>query len=306
MDFKSLQWPSGFWVGYTLGNCFPHYPTPASAVPTAPRDPRHNERNTPGRCPPLNIQIFVFVVLTIVVAAGFWIERATFSAEFEGPWSTSVRMQANRAIRFPMRSRRRVMMCSRGAPTLTKAEAALDRVLATAGTKESSRRVGDDPVAGPFAKSSPSNARHQHPAHQRLPAGDGTGQARSPRRGSSRPSAQHGVPLRRRSRLSLHLGGAMTLIVTGGRPTPYAGQRDRRDQQRTKAVDGLTHVIRQALDDDEVQLSASEQSPLPVVSDASPSSSTSRDGANKEMARSNFLHLQGPLARRTGRPCCAP
>ena len=265
--------------------------------------------------PLLNIQIFVFVVLSIVVAAGFWIERATFSAEFEGPLSNirTVRMQANRAISLPyaVAATRDDVLARSAHNSLTKAEAALERVLAEhAGTKGIKPSVGDATQSLVRVREILSTIERATPSTRLTNAYTELAMEQEKLEKSLNDiesTIQHSMVFHYDEKIHAFLfiwAAAMTLaLITGvaARRRTQANETDE-DQQRTKAVDGLTRVIRQALDDDEVQLSALPNNRhYAVVSDALAKlvhRLESLGAANREMARSNsFLQdLQEALS----------
>ncbi len=265
--------------------------------------------------PLLNLQIFMFIVMTIVVGAGYWIERATFAAEVEGPTAEiqTVRTQVNRALSFPyaVAATRDETIARNARNAITRAENALVNIAATAGhlkgvkrsVKESQDALVE--VQGILAtiEAATPNTRltnaYTELAVQREKLEKSVNLIES--------TVHHSIAFHYDQKIQAFLvvwAAAMTLaLVTGltARRRTQANDTEE-DRRRSKAVDGLTRVLRQALDEEEVQLSA-----LPAnrhystVSEAI-SQVVNRlealQASNKEMARSNdFLQdLQEALS----------
>ncbi len=265
--------------------------------------------------PLLNLQAFVFIVLTVVIGAGYWIERATFGAEVEGPAADiqTVRVQANRAVSLPyaVAATRDETIAREARDAYTKADAALDDIAAQAGDLAGVNRGVNDArqalveIQGVLAtiESASPNTRLTN-AYTEL----------STQRDKLDKSLDV-VELQVRKGLAFHYdqkiqafllvwGAAMAVaLVTGltARRRTQANETEE-DQRRAKAIDGLSRVLRQALEDEEVQLGAlpsGEQ--YSGVSESIGKLVTRMEAlqrANKEMARSNsFLQdLQEALS----------
>ncbi|HCH66068.1 MAG: hypothetical protein CL927_02440 [Deltaproteobacteria bacterium] len=265
--------------------------------------------------PLLNIQIFVFIVLTIVVGAGFWVERATYSAEFEGPMVQirAARVQSARALSLPyeVAVTRDQAQARNARSAITKAESALERIAAehadTKGIKRSVKEATDAlysirEILSTIEAATPSTrltnafielAMQREKLEKALDTLEST--------------VQHSMVFHYDEKIQAFLFvWAAAMVVTlltavAARRRTQANETDE-DQRRSKAIDGLTRVLRQALDEDEVQLSV-----LPsgrhfrVVSDAIAkvvNRMETLSQTNKEMARSDgFLQdLQEALS----------
>lgn len=265
--------------------------------------------------PLLTLQALVFVVLTVAVGALYWTERATFSAEVEGPAADIriARLHANRAVSLPyaVAATRDESLAREAHTARTKADQALERIGTSsshlAGVPKAVReaRAALTEVQAVLTTIEASNQgtrltnAYTELATQRDALDDALTRIEKP--------VQRGLAFHYDEKIQVLLAmwaaALIVSLVTGltARRRTQANETEG-DQRRAKAIDGLTRVMRQALEEEEVQLSS-----LPSGDQyGSVSEAASKlvirletlQRANKEMARSNsFLQdLQEALS----------
>jgi len=265
--------------------------------------------------PLLTLQAFIFVVLTVVVGALYWVERATFGAEVDGPAADirTARVQANRAVSLPyaVAATRDESIAREARESINKAEGALERIRTEVGHLAGVHRGVDDAIKalselkGVLATIEAANEgtrltnAYTELATQRDALDDALARIDKP--------VQQALAFHYDQKIQILLvvwaAALVVSLVTGltARRRTQANETEE-DQRRAKAIDGLTRVLRQAIENEEVQLGvlpAGDQ--YSAVAEATSKLVTrveSLQRANKEMARSNsFLQdLQEALS----------
>ena len=265
--------------------------------------------------PLLTLQALVFVVLTIAVGALYWTERATFGAEVDAPATDirTARVQANRAVSLPyaVAATRDESLAREAHAARNKADQALERIAASSGhlagvpkaVKDARGALTEIQAVLTNIEASNRGTRLTNAftelASQRDILDDALSRIEKP--------IHHGLAFHYDQKiqvlLALWAAALIASLITGltARRRTQANDTDT-DRRQAKAIDGLTRVLRLALEDEDAQLgSLPSGDQYSAVSEATAKAVSQLEELrreNKEMARSNdFLQdLQEALS----------
>ena len=265
--------------------------------------------------PLLNLQAFVFVVLTVMVGALYWIERATYTSEVEVPAADlrAARDHANRAMALPyaVATTRDAAIAEEARRSAESAIQALGRVEQPSGHIAGVSRAAKDAQASLTQIKGVLAAIEASSEGMRLT----NAYTELELQQDKLNGALDQIDAKVQQRVAFHYDEKIQVLlaiwasalcvslVTGitARRRTQANETEE-DLRRTKAIDGLTRVLRQALEEDEVQLGAlptgDQYSAVSEATGKLVSRVESLVKQNREMARSNsFLQdLQEALS----------
>jgi len=265
--------------------------------------------------PLLTLQALVFAVLTVAVGAVYWVERATFTAQVEGPAKElrEVRANAARAVSLPyaVAATRDEGLAQEAKTARLLAEQGLDRLETDlSGIRGVKPAIADARKSLTEVRSLLTSIEAASPdtrltnAFTELAAeNDKIHDALARLEDRTDASLAFHYDQKLQVLLALWASALVVALITGltARSRTQANEIEA-EERSNRAIDGLTRVVKQALDEEEVQLgSLPSKEPYAALGEATGRLVSKVEGllkSNREMTRSNnFLQeLQEALS----------